>query len=53
MRDRKHFREKILDSLLEAGLLEMTIPDKPRSGKQRYRLTERGRWFMKRHRRGS
>jgi ATP-dependent DNA helicase RecG len=27
---------------LEQGLLAMTIPDKPRSSKQRYRLTERG-----------
>ena len=24
-------------------LLEMTIPDKPRSSKQKYRLTEKGR----------
>ena len=28
---------------LDAGLVEMTIPDKPTSGKQRYRLTPLGR----------
>ncbi len=27
-----------LEKLLNYGLLEMTIPDKPRSSKQRYRL---------------
>jgi len=29
--------------LLEAGLLEMTIPDKTRSSRQQYRTTEAGR----------
>jgi len=28
---------------MKAGLIEMTIPDKPRSSKQKYRLTEKGR----------
>lgn len=28
--------------LIIVGLIEMTIPDKPRSKKQRYQLTERG-----------
>jgi len=36
MKDRKHFKEAVLDVLLNQGLLEMTIPDKPQSPKQRY-----------------
>jgi predicted transcriptional regulator len=28
---------------LEAELIEMTIPDKPKSSKQKYRLTEKGK----------
>ena len=41
--DRTKFRNQVLNPLLNAGLLEMTIPDKPRSSKQKYRLTEKGR----------
>lgn len=36
------FRDQVLNPLLDAGLAEMTIPDKPRSSKQRYRLTDKG-----------
>jgi len=42
MRDRKHFRLVVLNPLVAAGMLELTIPDKPRSSKQRYRLTQSG-----------
>jgi ATP-dependent DNA helicase RecG len=42
LKDRKHFAEAYLQPALDAGLLEMTIPDKPQSSKQRYRLTEHG-----------
>ena len=41
--DRKHFRDAYLHPALEAGLIEMTIPDKPKSPRQKYRLTEAGR----------
>ena len=44
--DRTKFRHQVLNPLLEEGLIEMTIPDKPRSSKQRYRLTEKGRKFL-------
>ena len=43
LKNRTRFRDQVVAPLLEAGLLEMTIPDKPRSSKQRYRLTEAGR----------
>ena len=33
----------MLKPLMESGWLEMTIPDKPTSSKQKYRLTVRGR----------
>ncbi|TAH35596.1 MAG: DUF4062 domain-containing protein [Planctomycetota bacterium] len=42
LKDDEHFRKAYLQPALEAGLIEMTIPDKPRSSKQRYRLTPEG-----------
>jgi ATP-dependent DNA helicase RecG len=33
--DRTKFRNQVLNALLNAGLLEMTIPDRPRSSKQK------------------
>ncbi len=43
LKDRMHFVNDYLQPALDAGLVEMTIPDKPRSSKQRYRLTDLGR----------
>jgi len=43
---RTKFRHQVLNPLLDAGLIEMTIPDKPRSSKQRYRLTQKGRELL-------
>ena len=40
--DRTKFRNDVLKPLLQTGWLEMTIPDKPRSSKQRYRSTPAG-----------
>lgn len=42
LKDRKHFGDAYLQPSLDAGFLEMTIPGKPQSSKQRYRLTEQG-----------
>ncbi|MFZ3105237.1 MAG: hypothetical protein WA096_11130 [Smithella sp.] len=40
--NRTKFRDQVLKPLLEEGLLIMTIPDKPTSSIQKYRLTEKG-----------
>lgn len=40
--DRTKFRHQVLSPLLEQGLVEMTVPDKPQSSKQRYRLSALG-----------
>jgi len=45
--DRKYFRTSFLRPALDAGLLEMTIPDKPNSRFQKYRLTDQGRAWLK------
>ena len=37
--DRRHFARTYLQPGVEAGLVEMTLPDSPRSRTQRYRLT--------------
>ena len=49
LKDDEHFRKAYLLPALEAGLINMTIPDKPRSSKQKYRLTEKGRQVVARH----
>lgn len=41
--DRTKFRNQVLNPLIKAGFLEMTVPDKPSSSKQKYRVTEEGR----------
>jgi hypothetical protein len=41
-KDRTKIRNQPLRPLLEAGLLEMTIPDRPRNPLQRYRSTAAG-----------
>jgi Fic family protein len=45
--DEKHFREFYQQPAIAAGLMEMTIPDKPNSRLQKYRLTPKGAAFIK------
>lgn len=40
--DRKHFRQVYLLPSIEGGYIEMTIPGKPSSPNQKYRLTHKG-----------
>ena len=49
LKDNEHFRKAYLLPALDAGLIERTISDKPRSSKQKYRLTAKGRQVMARH----
>lgn len=46
LRDRKSFRERYLSPALASGLIEMTLPDRPNSRLQKYRLTEAGRSWL-------
>lgn len=43
LKGRANFLRLYLEPALEAGLLEMTLPEKPRSRAQKYRLTAKGR----------
>ena len=43
LKDEKHFREHYLQKASAAGLIEMTLPDKPNSRNQKYHLTDLGR----------
>ena len=46
LRDEKHFRENYQQVGVKLSLIEMTIPDKPRSSKQKYRLTDTGKRLL-------
>lgn len=43
LKDEKHFREAYRQPAIKANLLELTIPDKPRSRLQKYRITLLGK----------
>jgi ATP-dependent DNA helicase RecG len=40
--DRTKFRNLLIRPLLQSGLLQLTVPEKPQSRMQRYRLTPAG-----------
>jgi hypothetical protein len=45
--DRENFRINYILPALEAKLVEMTHPDKPKSSHQKYRLTDMGKQFVR------
>ena len=47
LKDRRRLRETYIKPALAADLIEMTIPEKPNSRLQKYRLTEKGRSFIR------
>ncbi|MDZ7924974.1 MAG: ATP-binding protein [Marinagarivorans sp.] len=49
LKHRPTFRTNYLYPALEAGLIQMTIPDKPNSSQQKYRLTLQGKIVAQAH----
>ena len=49
MTHREHFRSAYLKPALDAGVVEMTLPDKPNSSNQRYRRTALGKLWLELH----
>lgn len=49
LQDRKSFRERYLKPALADGLMEMTLPEKPNSRLQKYRLTDKGRRWLRQY----
>jgi predicted transcriptional regulator len=47
LKDRTHVSERYIDPALAQGLIEMTIPAKPNSRLQKYRLTDKGREILR------
>ena len=41
LKDEKNLRELYIKPALQSGLVELTIPDKPTSSKQQYRIPEK------------
>ena len=48
LKDEKHFRTHYLQAALAAGLLAYTLPDKPNSRLQKYKLTAQGKQWINR-----
>jgi len=50
LKGQANFRDRYLRPALDLELVEMTISDKPRSSKQEYRLTDKGKEWVKQNR---
>ena len=46
LKNADHFRRSYLAPAMSNGLLKVTVPDSPRSTKQRYRLTAAGKQWL-------
>ena len=45
----RRYRNRRIGEFLKELEVEMTIPDKPRSGQQKYRLAAKGRGWLAKH----
>jgi ATP-dependent DNA helicase RecG len=45
LKNADHFRKAYILPALSSGLIEMTLPDKPNSRLQKYRLTDKGKIY--------
>ena len=50
LKDRTHVRQHYIEPALAQALIEYTLPDKPTSRLQRYRLTEAGQALVQQER---
>jgi hypothetical protein len=46
LQNREHFRQTYLEPMVTGGWLERTVPEKPTSRLQKYRLTAKGREWL-------
>ena len=49
LKDRMHVTKDYLQPAVEAGFIEMTLPEKPSSPLQKYRLTAKGLEILKKN----
>ncbi len=47
LNDEKNFRQNYIQAALQQNLIERTIPEKPNTPRQKYRITPQGANFLK------